>query len=376
MPKLQIFRAGRHTDMHGRSIEFSDADLAACAAAYDPAKFEAPLVVGHPDINAPAYGWVKSLAHAEGSPLEAVPDQVDPAFAEMVNAGRFKKISASFYMPDAPGNPSPGVWYLRHVGFLGAAAPAVKGLKNASFAADEPGVVLFADAWAMSIVAQLFRSLRDSLIARFGIDDADKALASWQIQSLEDAARAPEVEATSVQPVYSRPAGPALQGEVMTPEQIAQLQAQLAAETERANAAVAAGRQARFAAMAAADTVRIDKAVAGGRILPAHRASLIAFAAVLAAVDAQVVSFGETDETKKASAHDWFLDFVEAQPTRVDLSERAASDGAPPAADFVAPQGYTVDKDALEAHAKIVAFQKANPNTDYLTAAIAVAKGA
>lgn len=76
---------------------------------------------------------MRSLAAGDDG-LNAEPHQVDPEFAEMVNAGRFKKISASFYTPDAPNNPVPGVYYLRHVGFLGAQPPAVKGLKQAEFA--------------------------------------------------------------------------------------------------------------------------------------------------------------------------------------------------------------------------------------------------
>ncbi len=138
---LQIFKPGRHTALSGAALEFSAADLAASAAAYDPALSEAPIVVGHPALDAPAYGWVKSLAFADGG-LEAEPDQVDPAFAEMVAAGRFKKISASFHPPAAKNNPAPGVWYLRHVGFLGAAAPAVKGLRSPEFAADDEAVTL------------------------------------------------------------------------------------------------------------------------------------------------------------------------------------------------------------------------------------------
>ncbi len=51
----------------------------------------------------------------------------------MVKAGRFKSRSASFYHPDNPNNPKPGVYYLRHVGFLGAQPPAVKGLKAVEF---------------------------------------------------------------------------------------------------------------------------------------------------------------------------------------------------------------------------------------------------
>ena len=61
----------------------------------------------------------------------------------MVAAGAFKKISASFYSPSSPQNPVPGVYYLRHVGFLGAQPPAVKGLRNPAFADGEDGVISF-----------------------------------------------------------------------------------------------------------------------------------------------------------------------------------------------------------------------------------------
>jgi len=45
---LDIFRSGRHTASSGASLAFTEADLAATAAAYDPALHEAPIVVGHP----------------------------------------------------------------------------------------------------------------------------------------------------------------------------------------------------------------------------------------------------------------------------------------------------------------------------------------
>lgn len=147
---LHIFKSGSHTAMSGQALEFSESDLQATVAAYDPAKHEAPLVVGHPQHDMPAYGWVAGLQFFEtGSHpgLHATPKQVNPEFAEMVKQGAFKKISASFYAPNAPGNPVPGVYYLRHVGFLGAHAPAIKGLKTpelAHFSEDEEGVISFA----------------------------------------------------------------------------------------------------------------------------------------------------------------------------------------------------------------------------------------
>ena len=114
------FKAGTHTDMHGTKLPFTQSDLAACVKAYDPSVHEAPLVIGHPKTEDPAWGWVKSLS-LNGGDLLAEPDQLDPQFAELVGNGRFKKVSASFYLPDSPNNPKPGTLYLRHVGFRGAA---------------------------------------------------------------------------------------------------------------------------------------------------------------------------------------------------------------------------------------------------------------
>jgi hypothetical protein len=186
--KLEIFRSGKHTASDGRVFTFTDEQLKASAAAYDPAVHEAPFVVGHPKNDSPAYGWGKSLAFADGK-LQLVGDQVDPAFQELVTAGRFKKVSASFYAPDAPENPKPGTYYLRHVGFLGAQAPAVKGLKAASSRPSEQGVIEFMD-WSQRDIATLFRGLRDWIIGKFGKDEADKVIPSYMVDSIqEDAVR-------------------------------------------------------------------------------------------------------------------------------------------------------------------------------------------
>lgn len=143
MNPINIFRAGRHTGTTGLSLTISEADVHASAEAYDPRVHEAPLVIGHPSQSAPAYGWVSKLT-ASGADLWATPHQVHADFAELVRAGLYKKVSASFYSPEAKNNPIPGVYYLRHVGFLGAAAPAVKGLAGIEFGAMDVGVIEFA----------------------------------------------------------------------------------------------------------------------------------------------------------------------------------------------------------------------------------------
>lgn len=141
---IRIFKPGSFTSVDGSRHSFSRDDLVQAAAAYDPEADPAPLVIGHPAIDHPAYGWATGL-RLEGEELIADVGQVEPGFAETVNAGRYRKVSASFYPPTHHGNPKPGNWYLKHIGFLGAAAPALKGLGTVSLAeGDGDGLVSFA----------------------------------------------------------------------------------------------------------------------------------------------------------------------------------------------------------------------------------------
>ncbi len=150
---IEIFRVGRHTAMSGQAVSFSEADLRRVANSYNPSRHEAPVVLGHPTDNAPAFGWVKAL-HVRGDKLLAAVDQLEPSFAEAVGAGRYKKVSASFYSPSSPANPTPGQYHLRHVGFLGAQPPAVKGLAPVAFAEGEHLAFDFADDAAVGTEAQ------------------------------------------------------------------------------------------------------------------------------------------------------------------------------------------------------------------------------
>lgn len=120
---MEVFKAGTHVAANGVKRDYTVADLEKMAESYDRGHYQAPIVVGHPKTNAPAFGWVQALK-VRGDRLLALPCQVIPEFAELVKAGRYKKRSISI-SPDGT---------LRHVGFLGAQPPAVKGLKDIEFA--------------------------------------------------------------------------------------------------------------------------------------------------------------------------------------------------------------------------------------------------
>lgn len=117
---IEIARAGTFTDSAGRPQTFTDSDLAAIANAYDPAKRDCPLVFGHPKTDAaPAFGWAEKLK-AEGGRLLAQFGQVPKAVKKIVADGHYRHVSMSL-MPDRV--------TLRHVALLGAAQPAIDGLK-------------------------------------------------------------------------------------------------------------------------------------------------------------------------------------------------------------------------------------------------------
>lgn len=142
--RIHIFKAGRHTAMSGASLTFSETDLRRTAAAYKPSLHVAPLVLGHPKDDAPAYGSVTGLS-VDGGNLMAEAS-VGAELTKLVRDGKYLRVSSSFYSPDAPNNPYPGTYYLRHVGFLGAMPPAVKGLEPPSFGEQPRGCVSFVES--------------------------------------------------------------------------------------------------------------------------------------------------------------------------------------------------------------------------------------
>jgi hypothetical protein len=367
---LSIFRAGRHTAMSGATLDFSEADLEAMVKAYDPAKHEAPLVVGHPSTNAPAYGWVKGLSFADGEVL-ADSHQVEETFAEMVNAGRFKKISASLYTPNAPANPCPGIYYLRHVGFLGAQPPSVKGLRDASFAGSDEGVVEFGD-WGDSLTARLFRSLREWVIGKFGLDEANKALDGWDVDQLKSVAILPEDTDDATNTAYAEENlmkekdEDLKRRETALNEKQAELDRRTAEFSDRLQALDARDREAR-----AADVLAFcEGLVKAGQLPPTHKLGLVAFMASLDPDGA--LEFGEGDAKKSEPTLGWLKGFLSSLPKQIAFGEAAGGGLSEGTADFAAAPGCTVDAAGLEIHAKALAFQKANPTTTYLDAVKAV----
>lgn len=327
---IQIFKPGKHTAMSGVSLDFSESDLAASAKAYNPALHEAPIVVGHPKGDLPRYGGIGAISYADGH-LNAEPRDVVPEFAELVNRKLYNKVSASFYSPDSPSNPVPGVWYLRHVGFLGAQPPAIKGLNpnGISFGDAEEGVIEFGE-WDDVDNASLWRSLREWFIGKFGLDEADKVIPGYQVKSIEQGAQ-DELRESQTEGGGMTPSPAFHESTPKGDEMSAEDKARLAA-LEEENKALKA-REAEFAESdrkRRADAAHADHLafaetlIKDGKLLPGNKAVAVASLDFIAAQD-KPVEFGEGDD-KGTLTVDSFKAFLTTLPKQVEFSEVAGTD--------------------------------------------------
>ena len=351
MKPIEIFKIGKHTATNGQTLPFDETMLADAVKGYDPKLHEAPVVVGHPKDNHPAFGWIDHLELKDGVVL-AHPKQVDADFAELVEQGKYKKRSASWYLPDSPNNPKPGTLYLRHVGFLGAMPPAIKGLKDVQFSEQEQGVVEFGDMspWTLSNIAGIFRRLREKMIAKEGVEEDDNTIPNFAIEDLaQEADRLRQERDTALAnpiPNFTEP-----QDKTMTPEQIAAMQKELdALKAKEVNFSESEKViKQREAALAKREIgLQVDDLIKQGKVLPAQKVGLVEF---MASLDGSTltVEFGEGEQAKKLSPRQFMTDFLESMPKLVDFTEHSKPDGKQDAGDLTAEE---LAKKASVYHAK------------------------
>lgn len=308
--QITILKPGTFTDINGTKVTFTRGDLVAMAESYDATSDPAPMVVGHPKTDHPAYGWIGAL-RMQGDTLVAEPSDVEPAFAEAVRAKRYAKISPSFYPPRGSSNPKPGGWYLKHLGFLGGAAPAIKGLGTVSLAAD----------------------------------DADGATTlSFQEHDMSDT-QSPEAIAFAAR-------------EAELTAEIDQLKTD-AVERERA------AREAAAATRHEANVAFAEDQFKAGKLAPRGKDRVVV---LLDQLDADTpISFGEADGDMTPAAAFRSL-FDDAQPI-VSFAEAAGADKLGPksgiSVSFAAPPGYTVMQAEGALHAAAKALQAADPKLSF-----------
>ena len=280
----EIFRAGTHTDSKGRESTWTKADLDEIARNHSLGP--APAVLGHPKDNDPAYAWTSGL-RVEGESLFAAWEDINPAFDDGLASRAYDNRSVSIVREAKHG------LRLRHVGWLGAAPPAIVGLATEArqFAAAEGEVFEFAAsddalgslAWAVNSVGELLRGVRDHLIASESLETADRVLPSYSIDYLINQARSAR-EALQRDPASSFSQPTPTGDDLMTITQ-AQHDAAVAAAKEQGRAEATNDFAAQGQELAELRKQRKDEKIqkviddlkAKGKLIPAQEAQFKAF---------------------------------------------------------------------------------------------------
>lgn len=205
-PWVEAFKPGTFTDFSGKEWTFSESDIQELAEGVKgqlDGGYKPPLVAGHPKHDSPRVGSVVD-AKVEDSVLKLKLDEVDPDFAEQVQRGGFKYLSSALHKSFKKG--------IRHLGALGAMAPAIKGMSELAF-----GEGMFAEVdkdvqaedflcfaasyewdtlvptsvfsrliWKLESLGGIFRKQREALIESKGIESADKMFPDFLVRDLEN----------------------------------------------------------------------------------------------------------------------------------------------------------------------------------------------
>ena len=134
---------------------FKAKELSEIAGTYNPTNYEAPVLIGHLSdpiykgkTTIPAFGWIGKVVQV-GDHLKFITSQFSEQLKQFIKEGLYKKVSAAFFDPSDPSNPTPGKWHLHHLAFLGAVPPQVKGLEGIAFSIQGSQGIEFAEVPAV-----------------------------------------------------------------------------------------------------------------------------------------------------------------------------------------------------------------------------------
>lgn len=290
----EIFRTGKHIASNGQEVNVTEKDLDEIVSNFSDKNPDVPIVIGHPKTNNPAYGWVDKLKR-EGDKLYACYKDVASEFEEWVKDGRYKTRSIS--LKDN---------VLRHIGWLGAKPPAIKGLEAYQFEEDE-NALSFSEDFKFTTIAQVLSNLRDFLIEKYGTEIADSVVANWRIEDLKQIDTKTEDEIRAFCEAIINPPEPDEQNEYSEPDPRDTVISELKQKLEQERADKRRSEHVQFA----------ENAVLNGNITPAQKAFVTDFMEVC--YSQGEYEFSEGDEK---SVNKRFKDFINSLK-QVDFSETA-----------------------------------------------------
>ncbi len=305
----EIFRAGDY----GSKGTYTDDDLEKMIANFN-AVDQVPIVIGHPETDSPAWGWVSALKRNKDVLMGKV-GELHKDFVAALAEHKFKNRSVRIVRTDA--GPK-----LLHLGFLGAMLPRVEGLKQTAQFAGNGECVDYGFELSPGSGRQ------DNLTKETGMDkDA-------QIKQLQEELAAEKAKGSAAAGPPDKQGNPAKETNMEKDAQIKKLQEDLAAEkaarAKEAEAAAGAADQARTAEFSTwVETEMVGK----GKIPVARKQEVIGFMKALPTGKAADFAIETDGKTQTCNAVDWFKDFIKALPvadfTRELPPGPGATDGKP-----------------------------------------------
>lgn len=294
---VEIFKAGDYGDKGKWTTEKIDQVVANLEATNPQGKrLHTPMAVfGHPKHDDPAHGLISALKR-EGEILLAQFAKTSDHLEKSVQDGRYPSRSAAFYLDPQGKGP-----VLRHVGFLGAIPPEVKGLAPVQFfdGGEHVTIEFKEEKVSKQTSEETTRTIREAVKEFFAelfgkkTEPTGATFSEAQLKERIDAA------AQKLESAFQ--------------EKLDGLDRKL---TERASTDDGEKVKLKVSAF-------IEKQRVGHRWVPAFdKAGLPAVLAHLAGSDA-TVSFGEGDKKKEVKLYDAFTTFLESVPELIPSGELA-----------------------------------------------------
>ena len=288
---IEIARTGTFNDSAGRPQTFTETDLTQIASSYNPQKRDCPLVIGHvTSDSAPAYGWLSQIKAQNGKLLAQfahVPDEV----RDLVAKGRYRHVSMSL-MPDRV--------TLRHVALLGAAQPAIDGLKAVEL---RQGNTLAAENADITVDFSITGALPPQPKEETMPEDLQR-----EIGALKERLAALEKENASLKAGNARVAENKTHREEV--EKLQKEKKEAEAKAEKAASDFAAYREKVEGEKLEA---RVSELVRAGKITPAEKQGILDFAAKLDSQGDSIDFAAPEGKTEKISMREHYLRGLEAK---------------------------------------------------------------
>ncbi len=348
---MPILKTGTFTAKNGKKVTFDEEKLDQIVTNTDLTK-EPQFVVEHPSYDKLGFGTISELKRV-GNYLFALPKKVEEKFKEVVNSGELPGRSVSI---------DEKTFALSSIGFLPKEiAPAVDGLGSYAFSSENTSAKLqftfqnseshFAEIendkvefsefeisrWPFQNIKNMFRSLKNAWIEKFGKEEADKTFPEWDLEETGNAPSVFEKNEAQINGIMQTSFSQNKDGDTMKID-LSKLDPQLKAAVEALEAELTTTRtelQSAKTTLSAAELERNRNEVLAFcespemkvKILPAEKEKVVGL--LLAVKEKGTLEFSTADKTKvQFSAFDFLKETLKQMPDKIELSEVATKQNA------------------------------------------------